>query len=137
MVNASRHFSSCRAFTLLEVLVAMTIVGLGVATLLQIFSQGLQLHTRSTVKSEAIIRGARLLDEMLARNELPDGSDNGSFGAGGRWTAEIQTVRDEPSSLNLGNRWELKEITLRLLIDDGGRERRTELKTLRLVRKGP
>ena len=39
----NEHFwgKSCLGFTLLEVLVALTIVGLGVVTLLQIFSLGL------------------------------------------------------------------------------------------------
>ncbi|MGZ9125825.1 MAG: type IV pilus modification PilV family protein, partial [Candidatus Binatia bacterium] len=41
-------------FTLLEVLIAMTIVGLGVVTLLQIFSLGLRLASRSNVQTDAI-----------------------------------------------------------------------------------
>ena len=53
-------------FTLLEVLIAMTIVGLGVVTLLQIFSLGLRLQSRSTSQSEAVAHGTRVMDEMLA-----------------------------------------------------------------------
>gem|GEM_PF-459818 len=128
---------SCRAFTLLEVLVAMTIVGLGVVTLLQIFSQGLRLQTRSAANSEAVTEGARVMDELLARKKWSDGSDNGRLGAAGRWTAQIQTMRDEPSSLGLGSNWELKEVALQLVVNDGGRDRHIELKTLRLARKAP
>ena len=122
---------------MLEVVVAMTIVGLGVVTLMQIFSQGLRLHARSTAKSEAVAAGARLMDELLARNRLPEGSESGRLGADGRWTAQTQTVRDEASPLGLGGNWELKEIALQLVVNDGGRDRHIELKTLRLARKAP
>ena len=65
-------------FTLLEVLVAMTIVGLGVVTLLQIFSLGLRLQARSTVRTEAMFQGARVMDELLARKRLGEGAQTAS-----------------------------------------------------------
>jgi prepilin-type N-terminal cleavage/methylation domain-containing protein len=52
-------------FTLLEVVVAMTIVGLGVVTLLQIFSFGLRLGAKSTVQTEAMAYGREMMDELL------------------------------------------------------------------------
>ena len=42
-------------FTLLEVVVAMAIVGLGVVALLEIFSLGLRLETRSAARTEAAV----------------------------------------------------------------------------------
>ena len=121
-------------FTLLEVLIAMTIVGLGVVTLLQIFSAGLRLQARSTVRNEAMIQGSRVMGELLARKSL-DGGDSGKLGADGRWRAQVQTVRDAPSSLGLSGNWELKEVSLEMVVRDGERERQIDLKTLRLVRK--
>ena len=112
----------------------MTIVGLGVVTLLQIFSSGLRLQARSMVRNEAMIQGNRVMDELLARKRL-EGGDSGKLGADGRWTAQIQTVRDAPSSLALSGDWELKEVSLEMVVRDGERERRIDLKTLRLVRK--
>jgi general secretion pathway protein I len=121
-------------FTLLEVLVAMTIVGLGVVALLQIFSLGLRLQSRSTASTEAVTYGARVMDELLARKRLLDGSDSGTAGTG-RWKSQVQALRDSSPSLNLSNRWDLKEVALEMTVSDGGRERRVELKTLRLTRK--
>lgn len=123
-------------FTLLEVLIAMTIVGLGVVTLLQIFSLGLRLASRSNVQTDAIAQGARVMDELLARPNLRDGSENGRIAPAGRWRSQIQTQRDTAPSLNLGSNWELKEVAVEMTVADGERERRVELKTLRLVRKG-
>ncbi len=124
-----------RGFTLLEVMVAMTIVGLGVVTLLQIFSLGLRLGARSNLATEATAQSARLMDELLARPTLRDGSESGRVATGGRWRSQVQTQRDAAPSLNLGSNWELKEVNLEFSLADGDRERRVELKTLRLARK--
>lgn len=123
-----------QGFTLLEVLVAMTIVGLGVVTLLQIFSLGLRLGTRSSARTEAVTYGARVMDELLARKKLPEGSESGRLGTDGRWQAQTQVVR-ESSALSLSSQWELKEVAVEIIVGDGGRERSIEFKTLRLARK--
>lgn len=122
-------------FTLLEVLVALTIVGLGVVTLLQIFSLGLRLGARSTTSTEAVTYGARVMDELLARKKLSEGSDSGTLGTAGRWKSQVQTVRDASPSLNLSSNWELKEVALEMTVSEGERERRVDLKTFRLTKK--
>lgn len=122
-------------FTLLEVLVAMTIVGLGVVTLLQLFSVGLRLGSRSNAQTEAISQSARAMDELLAQPKLRDGSETGLV-PGGRWRSQVQALRDPSPSLNLGRNWELKEVSLEMTVADGNRERQVELKTLRMARKG-
>jgi len=55
--------NSAKGFTLLEVVVAMTIVGLGIVTLLQIFSLGLRLGARSTVRTEVVTDGRQVMDD--------------------------------------------------------------------------
>jgi prepilin-type N-terminal cleavage/methylation domain-containing protein len=129
-----RHRKLPDGFTLLEVLVAMTIVGLGVVTLLQIFSLGLRLQSRSMSRSEAIVQGGRVMDELLARKRL-DGTVDGRLGNDGRWTAQVRTVPDAPTSLQLSGNWELREVALEMSVRDGERERQVELKTFRLARK--
>ena len=120
-------------FTLLEVVVAMAIVGLGVVTVLEVFSLGLRLSARSYGQSEAMTYGLRVLDESLARREVQDGSEEGSFGERYRWRMQVETWRDEAQLSSLG--WELKEVTLQMERRDGGVGKRIEMKTLRLVRK--
>ena len=122
-------------FTLLEVLVAMTIVGLGVVTLLQVFSLGLRLQSRSMSRNEAIARGSRVMDELLARKRLDAGVD-GQAGRDTRWTARVRAVPDSSSELALSNEWELREVALEMSMRDGEIARQVELKTFRLTRKG-
>ena len=122
-------------FTLLEVVVAMTIVGLGVVTLLQIFSFGLRLGAKSTAQTEAMAYSREVMDELLLRQKMEDGTEQGSLNDKNRWTSQIQTLRDPSGTLDLGSAWELKELRLDMRMTDAGRERRVELNTLRLVRK--
>jgi prepilin-type N-terminal cleavage/methylation domain-containing protein len=134
-VNPQGQSKACAGFTLLEVLVALTIVGLGVVTLLQIFSLGLRLQARSEIRSTSVAQGARLMDELLARKDLREGAESGKLGTSGRWTARIQTMREPPTSLGLAKNWELREVALEMMVRDGERERQVEFKTFRLARK--
>jgi prepilin-type N-terminal cleavage/methylation domain-containing protein len=130
-----RYFVSGRGFTLIEVLVAITILGLGIVTLLQIFSLGLRLGARSAARTAASADAAAVMDELLAQKKLSDGTNGGARANGVRWKSQVQTLRDSPSTLGLANAWELREIAVEVLPTEGGRDRPTELKTFRLGRK--
>ena len=127
--------TSTQGFTLLEVVVAMTIVGLGVVTLLEIFSLGLRLGARSTLRTEVITDGRQVMDQFLSRAALPEGTERGTLNAQSRWQLQVQGTKNASTELSLSNNWELKEVALDITVTDAGRERRLELNTLRLVRK--
>ena len=135
-MNLRRRFSSLApGFTLLEVIVAMTIVGIGVVTLLEIFSSGLRLGSRSSAATEAIIYGRQAMDEILLRRRIEEGPQQGSLNERARWKLGVEPVREPPDTLSLSSAWELKEITLDMRVTDTGRDRPVELRTYRLVRK--
>lgn len=129
------RISSAPGFTLLEVLVALAILGLGVVTLLELFSMGLRLGAKSTVHTEAVTYGRQVMDEFLARGELRDGTEQGTSERQSRWRMQVRTADQSSSDRSLASDWELKEVTLDLVVSDGGRDRSVEFKTLRLVRK--
>ncbi len=114
-------------FTLLEVMVAMTIVGLGIVTLLQIFSSGLRLGTKSSERTEAILYGRQVMDDALIRRDVRRGREDGSFENKYRWVLRTDPVREE-SVLELSSGWELEQVTLEM-------GNLVQMKTLRLVKK--
>ena len=135
-MNLRRGSSSLSAgFTLLEVVVAMTIVGIGVVTLLEIFSTGLRLGSRSSAATEAMTYGRQAMDEILLRRKIEEGAPQGSLNERARWKLGIEPVREPSDTLSLSSAWELKEITLDMRVTDAGRDRPVELRTYRLVRK--
>jgi prepilin-type N-terminal cleavage/methylation domain-containing protein len=135
MTLVNSRFRSSRGFTLLEIVVAMTIVGLGVVTLLEVFSSGLRLGARSQDRTEVITQGRQVMDQFLAGRTLAEGTEQGIIGENGRWKLQVQPVRSA-EELSLGNDWELKEIALDIIVPESSSERRVELRTLRLVKKG-
>ena len=135
-MSLGRNLSSHSAgFTLLEVVVAMTIVGIGVVTLLEIFSSGLRLGSRSSAATEAMTYGRQAMDEILLRQKIEEGAQQGSLNERTRWKLGIEPVREASDTLSLSSAWELKEITLDLRVAYAGRDRTVELRTYRLVRR--
>ena len=135
-MSLGRNLSSHSAgFTLLEVVVAMTIVGIGVVTLLEIFSSGLRLGSRSSAATEAMTYGRQAMDEILLRQKIEEGAQQGSLNERTRWKLGIEPVREASDTLSLSSAWELKEITLDMRVADAGRDRTVELRTYRLVRR--
>jgi len=135
MIDESRKINRRAGFTLLEVIVAMAIVGLGVVTLLEIFSLGLRLGARSSVETESMAYGRLVMDEVLARRNIDEGATQGNFQDRGRWQLRIQTVNEPARTLSLGAGWELKRVSVAMRLRDAGKEREVELMTLKLVRK--
>ncbi len=122
-------------FTLLEVVVAMAIVGLGVVTLLELFSLNLRLEARSAERTEATAYGRQLMDEVLIRREINETRGNRSSNRKGRWNLTVEPSQ-EPDSLS-ASQWDLEVITLDWVYGDGNSKRgvQMQMKTLRLLRK--
>src|SRR4030095_11654118 len=94
-MNLRRGFSSLSAgFTLLEVVVAMTIVGIGVVTLLEIFSTGLRWSSGISATTEAMTYGRQAMDEILLRRKIEEGAPQGSLNERARWKLGIEPVRE-------------------------------------------
>jgi general secretion pathway protein I len=117
-------------FTLLEVVVAMAIVGLGVVTLLQIFSYGLRLESSSASRTDAVVYSRQVMDEFLVRKDFDGRGDAGSFGKNHRWRVDTSPVRDDSDLAPKG--WDITEITLLMRYLDGERDKLVEMKTLRV-----
>lgn len=121
-------------FTLLEVVVAMAIVGLGVVTLIEIFSLGLRLVAKSSERTTAMAYGRQVMDEVLISRGTKEGAEEGSFGGKHRWRLQVKPVQADTKLLS-SSAWELKEFTLQMGYREGEREKQVEMRTLRLLRK--
>jgi prepilin-type N-terminal cleavage/methylation domain-containing protein len=119
-------------FTLLEVVVAMAIVGLGVVTLIEVFSMGLRLETASAARTDAVAYSRQVMDTVLIRKSFDARGDSGSIGRTHRWQVDIQPVRDDTQ---IATNWNINQITLRMRYPDGERDKLVEIKTLRIQKK--
>jgi prepilin-type N-terminal cleavage/methylation domain-containing protein len=120
-------------FTLLEIVVAMAIVGIGVVTVLQIFSLGLRLATASSARTDAVAYSRQAVDAFLARQIFNARGDSGSIGRTFAWQIDVESVRDD--SQDAPPNWQMNAITLRLRYPEAERDKEIQMKTLRLVKQ--
>jgi general secretion pathway protein I len=78
-----------RAFTLIEVLVAFTIMAMSVGLLLEVFTRS----TTSVIRSQAYTQAARIAQSQLARVgseiKIEDGQETGETDSKFRWKVDI------------------------------------------------
>jgi general secretion pathway protein I len=92
--------SGTRGFTLLEVAIALAILGVGVVTVLELFSAGLHMESGAGQRARAVVYARGLLDSTLALPELRPGSDRGRFDDTFHWEV---TVREAPEYTDQGS----------------------------------
>lgn len=130
-----------KGFTLLEVLVAMAILGIGLCVVLELFSGGL----RSAKVSEEYVRatwyGKGKMEEILSSKDLTEGVTEGTFDSEFSWTLEVkkanpsvgkvESAGEEAESLPV----DLYEVVLKVSWPSGARQRTLELESLRTYKK--
>src|SRR5207253_9450860 len=76
--------SRAHGFTLLEIAVALAIVGMGAVTCLQLFSGSLRLQDRASRESRAVLAARAAMDALLFQPEIRDHSEERRSGEGYR-----------------------------------------------------
>ena len=120
-----------RGFTLLEVVVALAILGTAVVAVIQGFAQGLRLLKVSGDHQQAILLADQKMREVLIpEEEEGNPQEEGDF----RWERVIRLI-DAPDLAPPGSppRWRVFEIVVRVSWDE---HRSVEVATLRTVPAG-
>lgn len=92
--------NSVRGFTLIEILVALTLFAVVGGTLLQLFSQGLRSARIAGEHEHAVLLARSKLTELQAYTQLRPGSYHGTFDNGYRWHAALVPADIDASSEN-------------------------------------
>lgn len=91
----TRADASDGGFTLLEVVVALTLLGLLYAAAFSVFAAGMKSSRAASQYTTAVLEGERILNEVLAKGVQPEVRE-GVLATGYRWRAE--TSRDAPKA---------------------------------------
>lgn len=116
-----------RGFTLLEVLVALTILGLAIVAIMQLSSQGLRLIHLSEDYQQAVLVADRVARSTDAVQEGVDAGQAGRF----QWERRL-TLVPVPEELTPGAGPQLRLYALSVAVR-WGRNRALELASLRTV----
>lgn len=128
-----------RGFTLLEVAIALAILGVGVVTVLELFSAALRMERSSAVRARAVVHARTLFDATITLPEFEPRQEAGDFGDGYRWE---RIIREAPEytdgsgdDFEIVSGWMMYEIEVSVLWDQTAD--RSGVYTLRTLRVGP
>lgn len=131
-----------RGLTLIEVMVAIAIMGIGLVMVMQLFSGGLRAGGLSRDYTEAVIHARDRLEDLFIEREAgasidPSGSASGNAGRY-RWHAEVTPHGESavsPGSAE-GTGPKLLQIKVKVSWPEAGRERTVELVSLKAIPEG-
>lgn len=139
MPASSARRRRAAGFSLIEVLIALAIVGLGLAAAAGTFGVGLSGHEASRDAAIALSLAEGKLAEAGVAGTLREGNSEGSFADRFDWQVSVMPYAD-PGEDQFGlvdKTMKLYRIGVSVAWQDGHRERRLALDTVRLGRAPP
>jgi len=127
-----RNFSGHHGFTLLEILVALAVLGMAFVSIFQLFSADLRAVHASDDYSIAVMRAESRMRELLADEALSESSWAEVIDDGYRIDFTVSDAEKERTEMLPV---QLLEITLHMTWIKDTRERAFTLKTMKLVKK--
>jgi general secretion pathway protein I len=125
--------NSDRGFTLIETLVAISVLAISLVVLLQLFSGGLKSSKLSDEYTRGIFHAREKMDEILLAEELTEGVIDGQFDDGFRWRAkalhlDIEEAKDVKLPFRAFN------INVNVMWDEGDHEKHFAISAIKLVK---
>jgi len=124
-----------QGFTLLEILVAFTLLALTFATIMEIISGSAKNTVKATQNTKIAMLAQSKMDELGLFEVLEEGSSQGDFDDTTSWSLEI-TPYDVPYEGDIGQEFtavELMQVTLIVSSEIGSKQYEHEFNTLRAI----
>jgi general secretion pathway protein I len=123
-------------FTLIEVVVAMAILGVGLTVIIELFSGGLRLARTSTEYTKAINYARMKMEEITVKQTIGEGSEEGEFDSTYRWQVETKRVDIIPveKGIDFNPPVELFQVKINVLWKSGLKERSTGIESYKMIR---
>jgi general secretion pathway protein I len=125
-----------RGFTLLEVVVAMAILGIALTIIIELFGGGLRLGRTSEEYTRAAGFARMKLEEISLSKSLGEGIEEGEFAPDYRWQVEVKKVDLLPPGTETSYQppVALYSVRIQVLWKSGSREKTTAVETYRLLK---
>jgi len=126
-----------KGFTLVEIVVAMAILGISLVLVIELFSGGLRLGRASEEYTVASHLARQKAEEIFLSREIGEGTEEGEFeGTSYRWQVEVKKVDLVPVTLETDYRppMDLYQIQVKIIWNSGSKERSTRIETYKAVK---
>jgi len=127
-------YASNAGFTLLEILVAISILAISLVVILQLFSGGLKSRKVSDDYTRGVFHAREKMSEILLSKDLAEGESGGEFPDSFRWVSLIKLVesgQEEEEKLP----FKMFDIQVEILWDAGRSEKHFQVSTIKIVEK--
>ncbi len=126
-----------RGFTLIEVVVAMAILGVGLVVMIELFSGGLRLERTSEEFSQAVNYARMKMEEISLQEKIEKGRQSGQFDKFFRWETEWRRIDVLPLEKVQGLTLPIELFQLRVNVfwKSGSKERSTGVETYRAIKR--
>ncbi len=136
--HATRRAASQSGFTLLEVVAAFAILALGLGLAMQAATGAMQQSRQAAEHTRAALHARSVLDTLGIGERLEEGSYDGEFRDGYRWSAEVSEYLFSDDELPLGfdpqlSAVRLLRIDLTIEWDRGDRQAQARYASLRAM----
>ena len=121
-------------FTLIEILVAISILAISLVVIMQLFSGGLKSSSLSDKYVRAIFHAREKMEEILVLGVISEGELEGDFDDSYRWKTEIiliPSAEEEESKLP----YDTFDLKVDVIWNEGKKEKRFTVRTLKVVEK--
>jgi len=138
MLRAGRLRTGQKGFTLLEVLVAVMILGLSLGAILHQFAMASRAGSASYDSTRAAMHAREKLEELKTLKNLSEATAGGTFDDGFEWETRVQLYGyDEVEDRSVFDeiRFETYRLSALVIWRYGNKKRQVELETLRTVLK--
>jgi len=127
-----------KGFTLIEVVIALSIMGIGLMVIMELFSGGLRLGRFSEEHTRALRYASVKLEEISIRKTLEEGEEEGEFDPDFRWKVGVRKMDLLPVEKEADFRRpaELYHIRIDVMWNSGTKHRATSLESYRTVKSG-
>jgi general secretion pathway protein I len=122
-----------RGFTLIETIVAISILAISLVVLLQLFSGGLKSSKLSDEYTRGIFHAREKMDEILLAGDLTEGVISGEFNDGFKWRAEALLL-DTKEAADVKLPFRAFNIKVDIMWDAGGHEKHFAINAMKLIK---
>jgi prepilin-type N-terminal cleavage/methylation domain-containing protein len=135
--STGRAPRSVVGFTLIEVAVALAIVGVGVVTCLQIFSASLRMQQRASRETRAVLAARAAMDALIATPDIQDHDEHRDSAEGFRTHVLVRHAGPDEGlsgkALDFQSDYSLRYLQVDVTWQDGAGAKTYTLKSLRMA----
>ena len=125
---------SNKGFTLIEILVAISILSISLVLIFQLFSGGLKSSILSDQYTRGIFHAKERMEEILLSPEFTEEVSEGEFGDSYKWRSEIIRIeQEEEESSKLP--FDTYNIKVDVMWYEGDKEKHFAISTIKVVEK--